>query len=233
MQRARLEGSSYLGRQWLRVLPTQKQLIFADPEATEALRARLLIPSRPTDRACPFCGSFPTLGHEDVCKGAMRRWTSRHDQVARALIKALSSRADLQVEAEPIPPPPSSSPTERSTSAPSLRPDFSALLGTSRYYYDVQVVAVNKESGRDSAYETLAEAAAEKKRKYRALGPYFIPLIFSAGGLMEKETAKAYKALQKLLGPAAAKWLDSSLGVILAKARATSAVSISRPSPRI
>lgn len=95
----------------------------------------------------------------------------------------------------------------------------------------MQIVAINKDSARDDAYATLAEAAAEKRRKYSALGPFFTPLIFSAGGLMEKETAKAYKSLQKLLGPAAAKWLDSSLGMTLTKTRATSAASISRDTP--
>ena len=106
------------------------------------------------------------------------------------------------------------------------RPDFSALLGTSRYYYDVQIVAVNKASAREGAFETLEEAAAEKRRKYSHLGAHFIPLIFSAGGLMEKTTAKAYKSLQKLIGPIAAGHLDQSLGTILTKARAYSAASI-------
>ena len=108
------------------------------------------------------------------------------------------------------------------------RPDFSCLLGTSRYYYDIQIVAVNKDSAREGAFETLAEAAAEKKRKYRHQGASFFPLIFSSGGLMEKETAKTYRGLQKQLGPVASSWLDLSIGVILARARATAAASIAR-----
>jgi hypothetical protein len=59
----------------------------------------------------------------------------------------------------------------------------------------VQIVAINKDSARDDAYETLAEAVAEKKRKYRAFGPFFVPLIFYAGGLMDKDSAQAYKSL--------------------------------------
>ena len=97
--------------------------------------------------------------------------------------------------------------------------------------HDIQIVAVNKDSARDDAYATLAEAAAEKKRKYKVLGPFFQPLIFSAGGLMEKETAQAYKGLQKLLNPAAVRWLDSSLGLILTKTRAFSATSIAEDTP--
>ncbi len=120
-QRARAENASFLGRQWLRVLPTQKQLLFADPEATEALRSRLLVPTRPLDRPCTFCAATPTLGHEDVCRAASRRWISRHNQVARAFINALSSRADLEVEKEP-----------RIDAETDLRADFSTLLGSSR-----------------------------------------------------------------------------------------------------
>ena len=111
------------------------------------------------------------------------------------------------------------------------RADFSVLLGSSRYYYDIQIVAVNKDSAREDVFATLSEAAAEKRRKYRDLGPFFKPLIFSAGGLMEKETAQAYKALQKLLNPAAVRWLDSSLALTLTKTRAFSAVSIAADTP--
>ena len=113
-----------------------------------------------------------------------------------------------------------------------LRADFSVLIGNNRHYYDVQIVAVNKDSGRDNPYSTLTEAADAKRRKYKALGAFFRPLIFSAGGLMEKDTAHAYKALQKLVGPARAHWLDNSIALALTQARAISAASIARISPR-
>jgi hypothetical protein len=113
-----------------------------------------------------------------------------------------------------------------------LRADFSVLLGTSRNYYDVQIVAVNKDSARADAYSTLSEAAIAKRQKYKCLGAHFQPLIFSAGGLMEKDTAVAYQGLQKLLGPARSKWLSNSIALVLTQARATAAVSIARNSPR-
>lgn len=215
--KGKLESASFLGRQWIRALPTLKNQVFADPEATEALRARLLLPCQPIDRACRRCGSFPSLRHEDTCRAAERRWISRHDLVTRAFTSTLSSRADLKVIEEPKVP--------NGEGAP-LCPDFSVMLGTSRYYYDVQVVALTKDSAKEGAYETLSEAAAAKKRKYKDLAPFFVPLIFSAGGLMEKETAKAYKSLQKLIGPTAASFLDRRVGITLAKSRAISAVSI-------
>jgi hypothetical protein len=95
---------------------------------------------------------------------------------------------------------PPGSPTPIPTQ-PALRADFSLQLGTYRHYYDVQIVAVNKDSAREEAFQTLTEAADEKRRKYKSLGTIFHPLIFSTGGLMEKSTAREYKNLQKALGP--------------------------------
>jgi hypothetical protein len=94
------------------------------------------------------------------------------------------------------------------------------------------VVAVNAPSAKDEAYETLAAAAADKRRKYSSLGAFFHPLIFSAGGLMDKDSAQAYKKLQGLLSPAAASWLDSTIALTLTKARAFSANSIRGTKPR-
>ena len=48
---------------------------------------------------------------------------------------------------------------------------------------------------------TLEEAFNEKVRKYRSLGTYIKPLIFSAGGLLAKESAQSYKQIQTLVGP--------------------------------
>ena len=212
--KAWLENTSYLGRQWLRVFPTEKPYQLTDPEGTEALRSRLLIPCRPPNTPCTYCGVRPKLGHEDLCRGANRGWISRHNQVTRAFVRTLSSRADLQVEEEPRAiavatqdsprtPRASSSPSDpRDPSNPSdpsdpseLRADFSVLIGSSRYHYDVQIVAINKDSARENPYSTLTEAADAKRRKYKALGAFFHPLIFSSGGLMEKDIAKAYKGL--------------------------------------
>ena len=77
----------------------------------------------------------------------------------------------------------------------------------------------------------MREAAEEKRRKYRSLGAFFQPLIFSAGGLMDLETAKTYQKLQDLIGPFAANQLDSSISLALMRTRATSAASIARDPP--
>ena len=190
---------------------------------TEALRTRLLLPVKNPLTPCIACSAYPTIGHEDLCKGAERRWIIRHNQVTRAFITTLSSREDLKVEAELTP---AIAATASTAPVNSRRPDFSVLLGTTRHYYDVQIVAINKDSGKEDAYSTLTEAANEKRRKYKDFGTVFHPIIFSAGGLIEKDTAKAYRALQGLLGESRAKWLNSYIRVTLTQARGIAATSI-------
>jgi hypothetical protein len=222
--KARQENASYLGRQWLQILPNQKPNQLADSETTEALRTRLLVFQQQHNTPCSYCGAFTNIGHEDVCKGATRKWIVRHNQVTRAFIKILSCRADLEVEGEP-----QANLDDNYNQPTQKRTDFSVLLGTSRYHYDVQIVAINKDSSSTDAHQTLTKAANEKKRKYSNLGGFFKPMIFSAGGLMEKETAQSYKGLQRLLGPTKAKWLDNTIAMILVQARVQAATSIAKP----
>ncbi|KAG8352292.1 hypothetical protein FVEN_g9656 [Fusarium venenatum] len=220
-QQARLENASYLGRKWLGVLPTKKNLSFADSEITEALRSRLFYPVKPPSLPCSSCGAIAAFQHEDTCRGATRRWIARHDTAVRAFYRALASEPSLEVQKEPL--------VDKATS---LRADIAVTVGNSRYYYDIQIVAIAKDSARSDPYETLREAAEEKRRKYRTLGAFFQPIIISAGGLMELETAKTYRKLQDLIGPIAAAQLDSSIGLALTRTRAISAASISREAPR-
>lgn len=225
-EKSRIENTSYFSRQWLRVLPTQKQHQFTDSELTEMLRSRLLIPIQPTSQPCIYCGSYPEINHEDICKGANRRWMIRHNQITKAFISTCQSDPEIQVEEEPV----VQQQIEGADNSTLLRADFSILVGTSRYYYDVQIVAINKDSAKEDAFSTLEEAAKAKQRKYKELGNFFHPLIFSAGGLMEKTTAQTYKGLQKLLGPIRAKWLDSQIAITLIKSRAIAAMSIAKTS---
>ncbi|EXL64895.1 hypothetical protein FOPG_18860 [Fusarium oxysporum f. sp. conglutinans race 2 54008] len=194
---------------------------FTDSETTEALRSRLFYPIKPLDLPCSACGAIASLGHEDTCKGASRRWIARHNAINRAFVKALGSRPDLEVEIEPL--------VQQDSS---LRADFAVTIGNSRYFYDIQIVAISKDSAKEDPYSTLKEAASEKRRKYQSLGAFFHPLIFSAGGLMDQETSQTYKKLQELLGPFAASQLDLTIGLALTKTKAISAASIARDLPR-
>ena len=241
---ALIENASYLGRKWLSILPTYKQAILTDQEITEALRIRLIVTSRvddpnpfspissprpdqpasprarPNPSLCSFCGAIPsTIGHADTCKAAARGWINRHNAITRAFKNTLSSRVALAVESEPL-----------ISADSSLRADLAVTLGNSRYYYDIQIVAIAKDSKKGDPYSTLGEAAEAKRRKYRSLGAYFNPVIISAGGLMEKETAKTYKSLQRVLGLTASSYLDTTISIALLRARATAAASIANPS---
>ncbi|KAJ0140640.1 Uncharacterized protein HZ326_16479 [Fusarium oxysporum f. sp. albedinis] len=73
--------------------------------------------------------------------------------------------------------------------------------------------------------------AVLKAEKLGSLGAFFQPIIISAGGLMELETAKTYKKLQELVGPVAAAQLDATIGLTLTKTRAISAASIAKEIP--
>ncbi|TXB98911.1 hypothetical protein FocTR4_00012312 [Fusarium oxysporum f. sp. cubense] len=118
------------------------------------------------------------------------------------------------------------------TSYKQARLENTSYLGrTSRYFYDIQIVAISKDSAREDPYSTLTEAAEEKRRKYKSLGAFFQPIIISAGGLMDLETAKTYKKLQQLVGPLAAAQLDATIGLTLTRTRAISAASIAKEIP--
>ncbi|EXK24885.1 hypothetical protein FOMG_18418 [Fusarium oxysporum f. sp. melonis 26406] len=137
------------------------------------------------------------------------------------LYKALGSRPYLNVEIEPL--------VQQDSS---LRADLAVTIGNSRNFYDIQIVAISKDSAKEDPYSTLKEAANEKRRKYQSLGAFFHPLTFSAGGLMDQETSQTYKKLQELLGPFAASQLDLTIGLALTKTKAISAASIARDLPR-
>ncbi|TLD09840.1 hypothetical protein PspLS_12040 [Pyricularia sp. CBS 133598] len=232
-------------------------------EIAETVRSRLLAPVKPLNYPCGYCGNRTNTGHEDVCKGALRKFTARHDQINRAFIRSLSSRPELNVETEPDlrqnnpninvnnnvnnvnnvnndqrgPAGPGSlittpirSGTRRDPNG--LRAYFAVINGISKYYYDVQIVAINKDSANADPFVTLTEAVNKKRRKYQFLDPFFHPIIISAGGLMEKSTAQAYKQLQKLIGPVASHWLDTSISLALLRSRTTAAISIAKDLPR-
>ncbi|KAJ3496972.1 hypothetical protein NLG97_g2259 [Lecanicillium saksenae] len=115
--------------------------------------------------------------------------------------------------------------------AQGLRTDLATTYKGSIRYYDVQIVSINKPSAKPGPQETLREAAEAKKAKYRSLGTQFIPIIISAGGLMEKSTAKVYKDLQGLIGPVASAWMDSMISLALYRARTSASTSIARDQP--
>ncbi len=149
------------------------------------------------------------LNHEDTCKGAARGWILRHNAIRDALATSLSSSSnDITTTIEPT------------IEGLSTRTDLVITSKSNRHYYDIQVVAINAETAEQDPYLTLDQAARAKSVKYNALGPSFKPLIFSAGGLLSKETSVEYKRLQRLAGPSAANYLDNTISLVLLRTRA-------------
>jgi hypothetical protein len=72
-KQARLENACYLGRKWLGVMPTKKDLSFADSKITEALRNRLFYPVKPPSLPCSSCRAIAAFSYKDTCKSANRR----------------------------------------------------------------------------------------------------------------------------------------------------------------
>jgi hypothetical protein len=119
-----------------------------------------------------------------------------------------------------------SAPAPSSLAQPELRADFSLTEYGEETFYDVTIVAVNSSSARKEALETLAAAAKKKRLKYRALGKFFEPIVISPGGLFEKQSAQTFKRLQAKLPDSTRQQLQAWLAITLARARATSAGSI-------
>lgn len=92
-------------------------------------------------------------------------------------------------------------------------------MNTSHYYYDSQIVALNKASNQAQPAETLAEAALAKRATHSRYGQFFHPLILSAGGLTEQSTATIYRQMQRLVSPIESSWMDSQIGLALTRAR--------------
>jgi hypothetical protein len=106
-----------------------------------------------------------------------------------------------------------------------IRPDLLMTTITKNIYYDIKVVAISADSSHIDPYKALDLADQDKRRKYSSMGPSFRPLIFSAGGLLSKETSIEYKKLQGLIG-ASAPYLDQAIALILLRARARSRNSL-------
>ncbi|TLD04429.1 uncharacterized protein PgNI_11984, partial [Pyricularia grisea] len=127
-----------------------------------------------------------------VCKGAGRKYTARHDQINRSFVNSLKRWPEIKIKIEPdlnnennknngnngnngdnpngqnntgslfITPIRSGTRTGQN----SLRAYFGVINGIFKYYYDVQIIAINKNSGNINPLNTLTDAANNKRRKY-------------------------------------------------------------------
>ena len=166
----------------------------------------------PSSPSCRLCGTITTLGHDEICQ-QRRKWThTRHNGVVRAIKDALESIPGTRVDIEPAS-------TGETRERNDLRVWGSLELGSATSEYDVKVYSLFG----TNAISTLLPSAPEshpidpsdlavsridkflqsivRKAKNKApagLGS-FAPLVFTAGGYVEKETQRCLDGWKKEL----------------------------------
>lgn len=66
----------------------------------EAVRSKLLAPVKPLTQPYNHCGNRTNLKHENVCKGALRIYIARHDQINKSFVNLLKDWPKLNVKIE-------------------------------------------------------------------------------------------------------------------------------------
>jgi hypothetical protein len=202
-----VESGSVLGRRWLTSIPWNESSRLSNFEISTALHYRLV-----TNLVfiCDFCGHEPELGHDECCTitGRPRYTITRHNRILRAVGDALDSIQGVRVEIEPAT-------TEHgSKKRNDLRVFGSNIIKSSNTEHDVKVYSLladkaRKTTGqfRDGALTSapkpnsslwdialhqsnryLYEVATEARKKAPAGIGKFDPLVFSTGGIVEKDT---------------------------------------------
>ena len=208
-QQALVENTAYLSFRWLTSLPTSAALRLSDSDVASMLSIRLLHTPQEQDDLCRHCSLVYHYGHEDVCKASYRQTTIKHDQICAALTAAFNNVPKVKAILEPR----TEQDTERRTD---IRVD--SPQGTT--YYDITVVSVMAKTASYDPFSTLSVEELNKKRKHAILGADFRPFVVSQGGLLGKETAASYKAIQKQLTYTASSFLDQYLSGLLGRIRA-------------
>lgn len=224
-----LEAASALGRKWLSVIPYYHSLQLSNLEISSALHIRTLLSGYWVQ--CQYGGVINEIGHDEVC-GARSSWVlARHEQVKKAIGDALEGMAGVSVELEPA-----IGMTRRRNG---VRISESRESGIASHEYDVPVVSLASQAAQaaylppsseetsitGTAYATasgyLASVSAEKRRNLPHRPPMvpFTPIIFSLGGLMEQDSAKAFNSWKLTLPFGSFRHLLRRLSLILLRAR--------------
>ena len=100
------------------------------------------------------------------------------------------------------------------------RVDFKVSSPTGTLSYDVRFVSLAQKNARSTPAATLLTAERIKNGRYQNPRRSFKPLVFSQGGLMARESAKAYRELLSALAPNAQEWLGTYLSMALLRFQA-------------
>jgi hypothetical protein len=238
-RKAMAENGSVLGRKWLTAVPYNSTGQLSNFEISCALHYRTLIPP---PFPCRHCAAPAALGHEELCRGPTRAQFTivRHNGIVRAIADALRTVGDTRVEVEPV------TVDFGSHRRNDLRVWGSVRLGNATSEHDVKVYSilgdkVHKSTGtvRSGLTDAPAEDATPWDKTLVQLQRYlnsvhretvrnvaggmgqFSPLVFSAGGLVEKETGKRMAEWQAKVSEVAWEWMlrRMSLGLVRARAR--------------
>jgi len=219
------EAASPLGWKWLNTIPFYQPLYLTDFEVSTALNYRTLACSPLT--TCSWCSRPNSLGHDELCMTRPRQTVARHESLARIIHSTLKT-IDPTAEHEPH------SFEGRRRNDIRLRGPFRGTID-----YDIKVytlLAANATNTTTRAPENVSLPAhiTQQSLKYLdGVGRHathvrpltngrFIPLVFSAGGLMAKDTASELEIWRKEMGATKFTRMITLLSMALLKAKGRS-----------
>jgi len=225
------ESASTLGRKWLNTIPFYPPLALNDFELATAVHYRTLSTSPLT--TCTWCAKPNHLGHDEVCLARPRQTVARHDYLARIIHSTLKT-IDPSAEHEPH------SFEGRRRNDIRLRGPFRGNIDFDIKVYTLMAVQATKTTTKPPDNTSLPQHIVQQATKYldrvarhatqvRPLtSGRFLPLVFSCGGLMSKETATEVEAWGKELDTTTFQRMRTMLSMALVKARARS-FDVARP----
>jgi hypothetical protein len=237
-RKSMVENGSVLARKWLTAIPYNSTGELSNFEISCALHYRTLhVPTIP----CPHCAAPPSLGHDELCRGLTRpRYTIiRHNAIVNAIADTLKTIRDTTVEIEPA------TTDHASRRRNDLRVIGSVGLGNATTEHDVKVYSilgdkVHKSTGvlRDGITAAppidsspwdktliqmgryLEEVRRETVKNVPGVVGTFSALVFSSGGLVEKETWKVLESWKNAVSGVAWEFMVRRMSLSLVRSRA-------------
>jgi len=219
------ESSSTLGRKWLETIPYYHTLRLTDFEVSTAIHYRTSSTSPLT--TCPWCTKSNSLGHDEVCLARRGQTMARHESVSRILHSTLKT-IHPTAEHEPH------SFQGRRRNDIRLRGSFKVTVDFEVKVYTLLGSKATKTTTNPAAGTSLPFHIVQKATKYleqierrvihaRPLtNGRFIPLVFSAGGMMSEATRKQLETWGEKLEANTFQRMKTMVSIALLKARTRS-----------
>jgi len=221
-----IENSTTFGRKWLSSIPYFQPLRLTDYDISTGLHYRTLASG--SRGICKWCGDENRLGHDEVCMRRNRWAIRRHDEVKRAMFKALVSLDNTIAETEPD--------TAEGRRRNDIRISGRGVLG--RLDFDIKVYSLvdadaTKTTTRAEPGVTLRAHAQSRtlhhlsqiEKRTIARAPQGIPsntlrpLVLSAGGLVAVNTANELRRWREAMASPVWQTLTFRVSLDLLRAR--------------